>query len=471
MDAKLLTSPVRPALISMAAPAAFGMLMTFTFQLIDTYFVGMLGTDQLAAMSFSYPVYILVVSLFMGSAVGVSSTVAKALGEGDVEKARRLTSVSLLVFMLLTVILTLVGLLTSDYLFKALGAREALLPTVKQYMIPLFIGMAALVGGLIGNAALMAKGVLIRSTIVMAIGGVVNVIFDYWLIFGIGPFPAMGLEGAAIATVISWLTILIAMTALLVKESLITSNVIITLKQTIEELTSIFHVALPAIAAQLLNPIAIAVITRSVAQYGDDAIAAFGIATRIESLVLVGILSLSVVMTPFIAQNYGAKRWLRLDSAVAHSGRLTVYWGMLAFIVVAFFSESIIGLFTSSQAIVELGSTYLWVVGASFPLFGLSLVTTSFLNGVQVPRLSLKLTLVKSLLLTIPLAVIGSTWALNGIWLGVSLANLLGAIYAYQVLNQWIQSNRAGRSKQSIMDDYKADLEAIKKYVERCFSH
>ncbi|MDA0107048.1 MATE family efflux transporter [Vibrio sp. La 4.2.2] len=458
MDAKIITSPVRPALISMTAPAAFGMLMTFMFQLIDTYFVGKLGTQELAAMSFSYPVYILVVSFFMGAAAGVSSSVAKVLGEKQWVKAKQLTTLAIVAFVFLTVLLSIIGLSVMDALFFALGVTEVMLPLVKQYMEPLFIGMFALVAGLIGNAALMAKGIMIRSTLVMGIGGIVNVVFDYVLIFGFGPFPAMGLAGAAYATVLSWAVIFLLMMTMLVRESLLSLSFFMDIRQAIKDLRGMLYVAMPAIAAQLLNPVAIAVITRIVSGYGEDAVAAFGIVTRIESLILVGILSLSVVMTPFVAQNFGAKHWHRLDKIVAHAGRLTVYWGIAAFTIVALFPQTIMTLFTQSDAVVAQGVYYFWTVGLSFPMFGLLLITTSFLNGVQSPRTSLKLTIVKSLGLTIPLALLGSYWSLEGTWVGLSIANVIGAWYAYKVLNRWLSEHGSTLPKRSIVNDYKSDL-------------
>ena len=130
MSHPLLTKPVKTALLSMAAPAAFGMLMTFLFQLVDSYFVGQLGTQPLAAMSFAYPVYILIVSLFMGIASGVSAAVGKASGENNQRKAQSLTSLSVLLFSGATLVLGLVGYSTLPTTFALLGAHRplALLP-------------------------------------------------------------------------------------------------------------------------------------------------------------------------------------------------------------------------------------------------------------------------------------------------------------------------------------------------------
>ena len=204
MSNDILEKPVRKTLLAMAAPAAIGMLLTFLFQLVDTYFLGKLGGSALAAISFAYPVYILIVSVFMGIATGVAATVGRALGEGTPDKAAFLTMVSLAAFILLALGLGAIGYFNTKIVFSLLGASESSLPLVSDYMRILYVGMFALVGMLIGNAALMAKGIMIKPTVIMGIAGLINLILDYVLIFGAGPIPALEMRGAALATVISW---------------------------------------------------------------------------------------------------------------------------------------------------------------------------------------------------------------------------------------------------------------------------
>ena len=156
----ILQRPIREALLAMAAPASVGMLLTFLFQLVDTYFLGKLGSQALAAISFAYPIYFLIVSFFMGVASGVSSTVGKALGEQDTQKAKLLTLISIILFMLLTVGIGGAGYYTISQVFSLLGASESTLPLISEYMEVLYLGMFALVGTLIGNAALMSKGTM-----------------------------------------------------------------------------------------------------------------------------------------------------------------------------------------------------------------------------------------------------------------------------------------------------------------------
>lgn len=482
----LLQLPVKKALITMTAPAAVSMLMTFLFQLVDSYFIGQLGEKELAAISFSYPVYFFLISFFMGSAIAVSANVGQALGANKIKNAQGIASLSLVFFLLL---LFLIGglafhfnTLSIDAIFTLLGAETDMLDLIGEYMLPLYLGLFLLAGALVANASLMAKGVMVKSTIVMAIGGVINLVLDYLFIFEF----EMGLGGAAWATVISWAVMLLLMFALLLKQQLFTCSAFkLSNKQAWGQawtwFKQVYSLALPAIAAQVLAPIAIAVITRFVAMSEDpiSAVAAYGLVIRIESLGLVGILALAVIMTPFIAQNYGAlsseqstdnTASKRLNQAIAYSGRMTVYWGVIFYALMLFFIESLVTLFTDDVGIIEHSRNYFYIVGISLPAFGLILITTSFFNGVGQGKRSLQLTLIKSLLLTIPLAVAGFYIEdTMGIWLGIAIANFLGAIFAGRVLNNWLIQNKSALVAHKVWQDYWKDIKAGQKGIKQLF--
>lgn len=496
MTNPLLQMPVKKALITMAAPAAVGMLMTFLFQLVDSYFIGQLGSQELAAISFAYPIYFFLVSLFMGIAIAVSANVGEALGSQYLRKAQGLTSLSLIFFMLLVLAIGLLAYcfeaISINSIFVLLGSKVEMLNLIGEYMLPLYLGLFLLVGTLIANSALMAKGVMVKSTLVMALGGVINLVLDYLLIFGFElhsiNLQPMGLAGAAWATVISWAVMLVLMLALLIHQQLFKFSALLLINakawsQAGSWVKDIYSLAVPAIAAQILAPIAIAVITRFVAMTGTEgqgseaAVAAYGLVIRIESLGLVGILALAVIMTPFIAQNYGAltsdqstssdKTALqRLDQIIAYAGRMTVYWGLAFYALMLMFIEPLVTLFTTDAEIIQHSKEYFYIVGISLPGFGLLLITTSFFNGAKQGKKSLKLTLVKSLLLTIPLAISGYYIAGTlGIWGGIAIANILGAIYAGRVLNNWLIKNNSTLVGHKVWQDYISDMKSLKHLV------
>jgi len=299
----------------------------------------------------------------------------------------------------------------------------------------------------------------------------------------------MGLAGAAWATVISWVVMFVLMFVLLIHQQLFKfSSLMLTTaeawSQAREWFKDVYNLAVPAISAQILAPIAIAVVTRFVAMTGGEAgseaaVAAYGLVIRIESLGLVGILALSVIMTPFIAQNYGAlssskvstttsdeTAMQRLDQAIAYSGRMTVYWGLAFYVLMLFLIEPLVALFSENVDIIEHSKNYFYIVGISLPAFGLLLITTSFFNGVQQGKRSLQLTLVKSLLLTIPLAIAGFYIAdALGIWLGIAIANIIGAVYAGHLLNNWLIKNDSTLVGHKVWQDYASDLKSLKRFV------
>ncbi len=454
-------------LVYMTIPVIIGMLITFIFQLADTYFIGKLGVDRLAAMSFTYPIYILFIGLFMGMSSGVSSTVAKALGEKNIVKAKSLAAISLTVFVIIGLFLGIIGFVLITPLFKLLGANNDIIGYLHEYMGIMFPGFFLLVGTLIGNSILMAKGIMIPTTLIMAIGGIINIFLDYFLIFGIGKITAMGISGAALATIISWLITFILMTILLIKEKMVSFKVFLNLNKTVSGLKEVFKIGMPSVVAQILNPVAISVITRFIAYSGDSAIASYGIVTKVESLGLTVILALSVILTPFIARLYGAKETYNIEKVIAYSGRITVYWSLLLYLTFILFGKNIIFNFTDNLDVITNSKIYFYIVGLSLPAFGLSHVTTSIFNGAQMPGLSLKLTMVKSLIFTIPLAILGSFIGLYGIFVGISLANIFGAVYSKILLNRWHKETGSYLSGYNPINDYLKDFRSLFLIIRR----
>ncbi len=321
----------------MMLPTISGMIVTFLFQLVDTYFIGKLGVDELAAISFTYPVYFAIVSIFMGLGVGVGASVGKAYGEDNRSNLKKLTSMSIVLTIVLALLVSLVGLMTKDYIFIALGAPESLIPRINEYISIILFGIVFLVVSLNAIAALRAKGRTLIPELAMAFGGLVNLVLDYVFIFGNKYVPAMGLKGAAIATVLSWIVVLIIIFIILIRDKLLTFR--ISKVDVITSLKAILKVGIPAMGIQLISPISIAIITKFIASNGANAIAAFGIITKVESLGLTTVIALSVVLVPLSAQQFGAKQEEQFDNTVALSGKLTVYWGITLFVLLLIFSK------------------------------------------------------------------------------------------------------------------------------------
>jgi len=456
----ILKDKTNRVLLLMSLPIGVGMLSTFLFQVIDTYFVGKLGADALAALSFSSTIYFILVSLYIGLSIGVSIIIGQSVGKGDLDKVKKTTWVSLSLSFLISVLFSLIAILFIDDLFIELGATADIQPLIKEYTVPTLVGMPLLTIGVISSGILRASGNITKPEIIMAIAGVINLILDYGLIFGKWGLPELGIKGAAYATVMSWLFVLLGMITLLLKDELLSfSN---KSSETVQSIVKdIFKLASPTILTQIIGPVTIAFITYLLAQQSSMAVAAFGVASRMEMLLLIGILSVSTALTPFVAQNSGAKATKRIEEAIIFGGKASTYLGLFIAIVLFIFVKPLATIFSDNLEVIDHTSNYFYIVSLSYMFYAFYLITTSILNGMQKTLISLKITTIKSFAFAVPLALIGSIWGVKGIFLGVALANVLAGIYATILMRKEIKNNYPDLQKVKALEDYKNNVKRL----------
>ncbi|MEC9320093.1 MAG: MATE family efflux transporter, partial [Pseudomonadota bacterium] len=305
----LINAPVGKTLWEMTWPVIFGVATLISFNVVDTFFISLLGTDPLAAVSFTFPITFTVVSLTIGLGIGTSAVIARKYGRDKPQEAQFDGFAALSVSALLVLMLSAVGYIFMDSIFTLLQAQQRLLPLIREYMTLWFAGSVMLVTPMVGNAVLRASGDTRTPSLIMASGGLANAIFDPILIFGWGPIPAMGIEGAALASVISWLSGVVLVFWLLNRKQLIRVRIETTrglFREWVDAARAILKIGLPAAGANILTPLAMSVMTAIIASYGAAAVAAFGVGTRLESLASIIILALSMSLPPLISQNFGA---------------------------------------------------------------------------------------------------------------------------------------------------------------------
>ncbi|MCW8885028.1 MAG: MATE family efflux transporter [Motiliproteus sp.] len=433
--ARLTEGPVEPTLIKMASSMLLGIASVVLFNLADTFYIGQLGSTELAAISFTFPITMLVISLAMGLSVGTSAIVSRAIGAGDHNRVQRLTTDCLALALILVVSLSLLGFFTIDPVFSLLGAPAEQIQRIREYMEIWYLGIGLVVIPMVGNSAIRATGDTKTPSRVMMLAAVINIILDPFLIFGIGPFPRLELQGAAIATLIAYsVTFLFALWVLGYRERMLTLA-IPALEQLQQNWLRLTKVAVPAATTNMLTPLTAAVLTHLVAQFGSPAVAAFGVGTRIESMAMIGVMALASVLTPFIGQNWGAKKVDRIQRSMSFALRVGMLWGGSACLILALLAIPLARLFADEAAIVELASHYLWIIPCSYA--GLALVTlgSAIFNAFHQPKQAAQLVLIRLLLLTIPLAYLGAYLSqLEGIFAGIALANLLAGSYAWRAL-------------------------------------
>lgn len=430
--AKLTEGPVGRHLLDMALPVLLGIATMMGQSFIDAYFLGQVGDRELAAFAFAFPVLMIVTSVAIGLGAGTSSVVARAIGAGDMRRARRLATDSLILSFLITAVICVIGVLSINPLFRLLGAPEEMIPLIRGFMLILYSGVPFVVVGMVGMASMRATGDTRLPSTLMMMGAILNVVLDPVFIFGIGPIPAMGLNGAAIAALIARSAIFIGAIYLLRgRLNMISFN-----KPDPAEMRQswkdILHVGIPAAGTNAIVPIATAIITAMIAVYGPEAVAGFGVASRIESLVLVMFYALSAVIGPFVGQNLSVGNQSRILQAMRLSMLFCVGAGLAVAALLALLSGALPTIFSDNPAVNRVGTLFLLIAPIGYAGYGLVMTINAAFNGMGKPMPGVVVSLMRTILLYVPLALVGQHFFdIVGIFAAYAAANIITGFVAY----------------------------------------
>lgn len=452
----MLNGDISQILKSMTIPMIVGMLMLMTFSIVDTFFVSMLGTKQLAAISFTFPVTFTVISLNIGLGIGTSAIIGKYIGSGNTQDAKVLATGALMLSALMVGIFAVIGIFSIDFIFSLMGADKTLMPFIQAYMVPWYLAGVFLAIPMVGNSVLRAFGDTKTPSIIMAVGGAINVVLDPILIFGWGPIPALGIQGAAIATAIAWAVCVVWILYLLaVKRQLIEPR-ILSLTEFIVAARGVLKIGLPAAGANMLTPIAGGVMTAIVANYGAEAVAAWGVGNRLESIASIIVLALSMSLPPFISQNYGANKLSRIKTAFDIAAKFVIIWQLVVFAVLAILSSYIAKVFAEEASVARDITLFLCIVPLGYGLQGIIILVNSSFNAMHKPMSALILSILRLFAFYVPIASLGSyLYGLEGLFWGCVIANVLTSVLAYTWFNQNLKNEMALKAETPVIGSEK----------------
>ena len=392
--------------------------------MLTLFFVGKLGVQQLAAMSFSFPVIMLLNSFSQGVGIGTSSLISRNIIHTEHNKVRMMASRALLLGSIIVLFFVTVGLLTIRPVFSAMGAKNEVLAFVHDYMSIWYIGVPFVVFPMIGNNIVRATGDTFTPGMIMVVIAVVNAILDPFLIFGYGPFPELGIKGAALATVIARSIGLLAISyVLIIKKKLITIR-LGNIKSILSTWKNVLYIAGPASLTMLITPISIGFITKILSHFGKEAVAAFGVSSRVEMFALMVVMALGSVLIIFVGQNSSKHQYQRIKQALKIASKFSITWGVAVFVLFLFFGHTIASIFTNDANVIEIVKKYFYIIGASYGLQGLVILSTASFNGVNKPYPSAIFSIIRMLVLYVPLA-----------WIGAGIFNIYGVFWAGFIAN------------------------------------
>nr|WP_298248786.1 MATE family efflux transporter [uncultured Halomonas sp.] len=428
---ELLDGPIAATLLRKTLPVIGGMIAMMSFNLVDTWFISRLGTEPLAAVSFTFPVVFTVISLAIGLGIGTSAVVARQLGRGEFDTVRRRATDASLLALVVGLAMTLLGLTTLEPLFRLLGADAILMPHIRDYMGIWYFGAAVVIIPRVLNSLLRAHGNTATQGLMMALAAVSNVLLDWLLIFGAGPLPAMGVSGAALATVLSWGLMAVALVFQRELRGLF-DLAGLTRHGLLESWRELGRIAGPAALTSVFTPLAMGLLTRIVAGHGHDAVAGFGVGTRLEAFAQIAVLGLSMTLSPLISQNAGAGQYARVRRAIFGCFAFVLAWQLLVWGLLQALAPWLVGAYAEREAVGEVLRHFLWLVPLGLGAQGVAILAISSCNALHRPARAMRLSVVRLFVLSVPLAWLGGRLAdTTGVFVGMLTANLLTALVAW----------------------------------------
>jgi len=437
---KLVKEGVAKTITKMAVPMLAGTFATNMYNLTNAWFVSKLGTEALAAITFTFPVVILLMFMTRGLSSGSMSLVAHAIGAKDREKAAALTTHALLLSVVFAVVISVLGLLTVTYVFSRMGASGEVLGLTVRYMNIWYLGTVIMVLQITTSDIIISTGNTKAVSFLMVGSTVMNIFFDMGLIFGRFGMPRMGITGAALATILSQGAAFAAAFYMLACRMRLIDLRCIKTAAVFRSWGRILSFGIPGALGMVLTPISSAVITRLVSAYGNAAVAAIGVAVRIEMFAFMIPMTVGMSLLPFIAQNYGSGRIERIRQARKGSMIFAVGYGVFIGLIFIVFAEPMAGIFSTERAVMDVLRSYITITCMGYGMLEVHRYAGITMTGVHEPLQASVLTMIRVIVLLIPLSLAGSIlFELGGIfWARLAtdiLAGLVGIWWSGRILS------------------------------------
>jgi putative MATE family efflux protein len=433
--AKLTRGSIRGHLVTQTLPMIVGVAAIMSVGLIDAYFIGRLGSSELAAVAFIFPITIAISSLGVGVMVGVNSVIARALGAADGGRAARLANFGALFALVAGLVLGLALFFLLDPLFRVMQASDALLPLIGEYMRPYALGLPLLLLQMGLNGVLRGQGEARMTSFVSITYAGVNWVLDPILITGAFGIEGFGIAGAAYASIAGFALAAVLALWLISRTPLPVSPALIARCNVAESSRAILRVAGPAAFSNAINPVGLSVLTALLASQGEAAVAGFGAAGRLQSFAVVPLLGLSGSIGAIVGQNWGANLPERSRRAMRHAGLFSLVYGLTTALVLFAFGERFAGIFSDDPAVVEEFAAYLSISVWGYAGFGLLITANGALNAVDKAPFALAQSAARVFLVMLPFGwLMRDAWGAEAIYVAELAANLAGGALAALVV-------------------------------------
>lgn len=426
---RLGVEPILPLLIKLSIPSMLSMTIQALYNVVDSIYVGRLSTDALSSLSIAFPLQMILISISVGTGVGASSLISRLLGRREKKQASNVAEHVLLLSVFYGLIIGLVGLFFSRDLISIFTDNPTFIDMGTEYIKIIFMGSVFLFVPMLANEILRGEGNTFVPMISMLIGSIINIVLDPFLIFGIGPFPQLGVAGAAYATVIGR-----AISGIYIVYKVLTNDqdIRINLKNfsfKFKIIRDIYSVGLPAMIMQFLASFMVGGLNIIVGDYNQYAVAVVGIYFRLQSFVFMPVFGLNQGYMPIVGYNYGHNNPERMKETIKYGLIVGFAITTLGFIVFQLIPEPLIRLFNSNEELVEIGVDALKTISLAFPIIGLAIVGSTTLQAVGRGVASMVVSFLRQIIVLLPVAyVLGKAGGLSWVWYAFPISEAISFV-------------------------------------------
>ena len=408
-----LTRDPLPGLIrKIALPASVGTFFQTMYNIVDTFYAGKISAEALSALAKSFPIYFIIIAACIGVTVGGTSLIANSIGEGNKEKVLSYFSHTIIYGILISILVTLLGLKFSEDVFLLMGSTNEVVLLGVKYTNVIFSGSIIFILVVALNALLHAEGDTKTYRNILILSFFLNIILNPIFIFGFAFIPSMGIAGIGIATILSQLIGLLILLFKILKNNRIINFSTKYFYPKINILKNLFFQSAPISAALLSFTVGNTIILSYVGIFGEYATAGYGSAARFEQVLLLPVLGLNTAIISIIAQNYGAKNFLRVKESYFKAIKYGFVIMIVSGLIVYLSADKIVSIFSNNPNVIEFGAKYLKISAFIFPAYPIFFISNGFFMSLKKSENAMISNLIRNIFL--PLFVFYFVKSMNG---------------------------------------------------------
>ncbi|WP_439794447.1 MATE family efflux transporter [Photobacterium leiognathi] len=448
-QAKFVTGSPMKHIVVMSGTGAIGLMALFLVDLLDMFFISLLGEVELAAaIGFAGTLVFFSTSISIGTSIAAGALVSRALGRNDREHAKSMATNVMLFAVLISVVMVSLMLWQLPLLLDLIGAKGHVAEAASQYLTILLPSAPLIAVSMAAGAALRGVGDARRSMIATLIGGAVNAVLDPLFIFGF----SMGIQGAAIASVFARLAVMLfSLYVVIYKHQLLAKPDFTGFKQAIP---TVAKIAFPAILTNTATPIGNAVVTSNIAQFGENFVAGYAVIGRIMPVCFALVFSLSGAVGPIIGQNFGAERCDRIQLILRDAMIFTAAYCVVVSLALWAGQGYLISMFSLTGDAAEIVGVFCTFIAVTFIFNGALFVANAAFNNLNRPTWSTALNMGKATIGTIPFVLIGGHLAgASGVLIGQAVGSVVFGILGFTLIIQQVKKMGVAHEHQDIEDN------------------